>query len=254
MRILVVDDEKLHRDSMALLIAEQMGIEADQICTAANGNEGLLHLKNHAFELAFVDISMPVLSGLEMINEHRKSNQNSKKTKFVIVTGYGEFEYARKAIGLGVIDYLLKPVAVQELKDVLNKVYHASTSPEQTKPVPGQPEDAFNYCLQYIDENYMYSLSLDQLAQKMYFSTSYFCTVFKQKTGMTFNKYLQKVRMEKALQLLNETPMRVYEIAEATGYVDPKYFIRVFKNTYLLTPDEYRRQNRITNLLEEENE
>ena len=99
----------------------------------------------------------------------------------------------------------------------------------------------FNKCLEYINENYAQDISLDKVAEEFYFNSSYFSSLFKNKTGINFSQYLLHVRLRKGKELLESTDYKVYEIAEMVGYKDSKYFNRVFKKEFGVTPDEYRR-------------
>lgn len=240
MRLLVVDDEKLHRESMEMLLREKL--PGAQTHTATNGREGVEKLLSLQFDVAFVDIRMPVLSGLEMIARYKEKKPHASTPQFVLLSGYGEFEYAREAISLGVREYLLKPLDLQELDQLLKKILPGDDAPvSRPASAPEGDEDAFTKTLDYIHANFMHPLSLEQLAGMAYFSPSYYCTLFKRRLGISFNKYLLRLRLARAEELLRLTQYRVYEIAQRTGYSDVKYFIRVFKTEYHMTPDEYRR-------------
>jgi len=96
-------------------------------------------------------------------------------------------------------------------------------------------------CQKFIEENYMYDLSLDELANLFSFNPSYFSSFFKKAFGVNFSEYLQKFRISKAKELLRDKRNKVYEVAELVGYRDVKYFNRVFKKEVGLSPDEYKR-------------
>ncbi|MBZ4646286.1 MAG: two-component system, response regulator YesN [Petroclostridium sp.] len=97
-------------------------------------------------------------------------------------------------------------------------------------------------CMQYIEQHFMEEISLETVAEAIYFSPCYFSSIFKHHTGMTFSQYLSQLRIKKALELLENTDYKVYEIASKVGYKDDKYFYRVFKKEFGVTPDEYRRR------------
>ncbi|MFW2489107.1 response regulator [Clostridium chromiireducens] len=101
----------------------------------------------------------------------------------------------------------------------------------------------FDKYLKYIEENYRYDISLESVSEKFHFNPCYFSTMFKEKVGMTFVKYLLKLRMQKACELLLKSDKKVYEISALLGYKEAKYFNRVFKNEMKVSPDEYRRMN-----------
>lgn len=95
-------------------------------------------------------------------------------------------------------------------------------------------------CLQYIRRHYAEELALDELAQRYYFNPSYFSTLFKKYTGKHFTGYVTDLRLEIAYNKLLETDKKVYEVAQEVGYKDIKYFFKLFKKRFGLTPDECR--------------
>lgn len=99
--------------------------------------------------------------------------------------------------------------------------------------------------MDYIQQNYMDSdLSLNDICSYLNISTSYFSTIFKEMTGETFTEVLIRTRMEKAKELLENTTMKNYEIAERVGFSDPHYFGISFKKMTGVTPTEYAREKR----------
>lgn len=99
--------------------------------------------------------------------------------------------------------------------------------------------------LDYIQKNYMDpNLSLNDICSYLNISTSYFSTIFKEMTGETFTEVLIRTRMDKAKELLENTTMKNYEIAERVGFADAHYFGISFKKMTGCTPTEYARENR----------
>lgn len=95
--------------------------------------------------------------------------------------------------------------------------------------------------LLYIQNHYMAStFSIEEVAGAVCLSTSYFSTVFKSETGITFTDYLIKIRMEKARGLLEHTNMKMYEISSRVGYENAAYFSAAFKRYYGKSPSEYQ--------------
>lgn len=116
-KVLIVDDEPYIRQGLKILINwEQYGFE---VCDeASNGKEALELLMKTEYDLVVTDIKMPVMSGIELIEQTWE--KVSDKIRFIILSGFYEFEYAKKAIKYGVVDYVLKPVQKEELIRVLN--------------------------------------------------------------------------------------------------------------------------------------
>jgi two-component system, response regulator YesN len=111
-KVMIADDEPFIRQGLRILINwEQYGFE---VCgEAANGKEALELMAETEYDLVITDIKMPNMSGLDLIEY--TWDKVSKHTRFIILSGFYEFEYARKAIKYGVIDYVLKPVQKDEL-------------------------------------------------------------------------------------------------------------------------------------------
>lgn len=143
MIILVADDDRFIRFTIKSMLTEILS-EEHMILEASNGKEMVQLCEENQPDIVFADIRMPYLNGLEAIEESLKY---APETEFVIISGYSEFEYARKGLALGIHDYLLKPVeeeqlaaVMEELKEKLEKKKKDSNTVFRLKAL-----DAFNY-------------------------------------------------------------------------------------------------------------
>ena len=116
-QILIVDDEKIERNGIKFLL-KQLHMEAE-IREAVNGVKALEALEEKPVDILLTDIKMPFMDGLELAENVMKKYP---QTKMVIFSGYGEFEYARKAMKSGVDSYILKPVDPEEFRNTMEKV------------------------------------------------------------------------------------------------------------------------------------
>lgn len=116
-KILIVDDEIAEREGIKFLISDY-NLPLDVI-EAKNGDEAWVYLQNNKVDIIFTDIKMPFMDGLELTSNIRKNNS---KAKIIIYSAYDQFEYAKEAIRLNVLHYILKPVCVEEFIEVMNKV------------------------------------------------------------------------------------------------------------------------------------
>ncbi len=117
-KILIVDDEEEVRSSiMRKMQWEQLGYQL--VGDAENGEDALEKVRGLEPDLVLTDIKMPYMDGLTL-TKYIKEERNS--TEIVIFSGFDDFEYAQKAIKLGVIEYILKPVNVVELTEILKKL------------------------------------------------------------------------------------------------------------------------------------
>ncbi len=105
-----------------------------------------------------------------------------------------------------------------------------------------QEKKAIIHVKEYIERYYKEDLTLQILAEEIHMNSYYFSTFFKKHTGENFKAYVNKVRMQHAIALLLGTNMKTYEIAEATGYKDPRTFTDVFCKIYHDTPNSYRKR------------
>ena len=92
----------------------------------------------------------------------------------------------------------------------------------------------------YIRENYMYDLSVQDLADKMNYSEPYFCRLFKQSFGQNFTAYLTEYRVSMAKKMLEEPTVNIKDIGKSVGYEDSNYFTKVFRRITGQSPSEYR--------------
>ena len=117
-RVIFVDDEDIEREAMAAIIPwERVDMELADM--AWNGVEGLEKIRMHQPDVVITDIKMPVMNGIELIRESQKISPN---TVFVVLSGYGEFEYTSQAMELGIRHYILKPCDEPQIVEVLQKV------------------------------------------------------------------------------------------------------------------------------------
>ncbi len=93
----------------------------------------------------------------------------------------------------------------------------------------------------YIHKNYSDDISLKLLSGKFNVNAAYLGQLFKKETGELLSNYLNRIRIEKAKELLSNTSMKANEIAEKVGYVEPNYFYRAFKKITNLSPSEFRK-------------
>lgn len=94
---------------------------------------------------------------------------------------------------------------------------------------------------QYVRENYNSGIPLEFAAGFLNVGKNYFCSIFKKEEGRTFYDYLIDMRLEKAKELLRNTNLKIYEIAESVGYTNFNYFTTLFKKVIGVSPNEYRK-------------
>jgi YesN/AraC family two-component response regulator len=251
LNLLVVDDEPLILAGLSTII-RNANTSFHHIETANDGIEALEKLKSFQPHLIITDIHMPEMSGLEFI---KLAKENNLCHRFIILTGYDEFGYARQALRFQVLDYLLKPVDKEELVSILEETARAiemeveapmEEAGEGSMAFAGLLEndkysDQMNKVLDYIHKRYAKDLSLEQVAKHIGLSPSYISAMFKRESGINFVPYLHTCRVVKAQQLMNEQPkLPLDKVALQVGYENPRHFFKVFKKYSGLTPGKYR--------------
>ena len=131
LKLVIADDERVIRETISRLIDWQsMGIELVGLCR--DGIEAYNMILDESPDIVLTDIRMPGLTGLELVKE---ISQTDRQLQFIILSGYGEFEYAREAMQYGVKHYLLKPCSEEKLKESIRKAsedcYHAKRIQEE---------------------------------------------------------------------------------------------------------------------------
>lgn len=117
-KVAIADDEDIMREGLANLVDwEAMGFEL--VAQFEDGKEALQYIKDYPVDIVFTDIKMTVVSGLELA---RYVHENKLPIKVVLVSGYKDFEYARQAVRFNVVDYIIKPISIKEIKEIFRKI------------------------------------------------------------------------------------------------------------------------------------
>ena len=249
-RILIADDEPIERMVISKAVRNYFGDELE-IVEAENGREAIARFLEQDCQIALLDISMPGIDGLEAAEKIRKENPTCS---IIFLTAYDEFEYAKRAIKVRAMDYLLKPSAKDELIAVLEEAVYVSrhstkevTSLQRTETEEKDEKQEViknqvlaEHIREYIEAHYMEDICLQDAAEQLHYSDAYFCRFFKQNFDKNFIVYLSELRVEKAKELLSDVTINIKEIGQRVGYRDSSYFTKVFKRVTGMTPSEYR--------------
>lgn len=248
MKVIIVEDEDIIRKKLEILPSyEKFGMEV--IKTAKNGIEGMELIKKYKPELVITDITMPLMDGLTMIKETLDYEYSA-----IIVSGYNDFDYAKKAIKYGVTDYILKPIDIEEINKSLitaKKLYEMKTSFLKNNKIldildleknDSKKTELAEEMIKFIEENFSEKISVSDLEEKLHYSESMLNKKFKEYTSITFNDYLNRYRIKYAMNLLKNSDLMIIDIAYLSGFSNQKYFSKVFKKIIGITPTEYQKQ------------
>ncbi|MCA0755955.1 response regulator [Paenibacillus sp. N4] len=246
LKVMIVDDEAIILKGLQHMI-RQAGTLFTEIEGVSDSVEALRMVDEYRPDLIISDIQMPELNGLELI---KAASQKKPDTRFIILSGYDLFEYAREAVRLNVADYLLKPVDPKELIGLLTRLsMEIVEQRKQSQEEPAEEGDGETYennenirkFKEFILGNYMHDISLEEVASHLELHPSYVCSLLKRETGMTYVQYLRTVRIEKAKSLLSGMPnLPMDQISKNIGFENPRHFYKVFKQQVGVTPGHYR--------------
>jgi YesN/AraC family two-component response regulator len=249
--ILVADDEQIERKVLIKNI--QKGLSGEySLLEANNGKKAIEWAEKEKIDIAIMDIEMPGINGLIASKEIKKRYPDCC---IIFLTAYDAFEYARDAVSLRALDYLLKPYAPQDVLNVLDK---AKQEVDHLKEI--RRLECHDKCFEldeeaikaskmgqiakdietYVKQNYKKDLSLQEVAAKTNYSEAYFCKLFKEFFHTNFTSYLTHIRIQEAKRLLEDPTINIKEIAQEVGYNDSNYFCKVFRREQGKTPSQYR--------------
>jgi YesN/AraC family two-component response regulator len=230
--ILIVDDDNDFRRQFKDCFEEYFVQEA------SSGEEAILQLKKpNKIDLVVLDVRMSGISGIEVIEEIRKS---SPWVGIIILTGYSSKEVAIQALRKHVDDYIEKPFDVDAVKAVIKQVLNARNKGNDNDG--NDQEDKIIQVKNFIQKNCLKKTGLIDAAKAVSLSPKYLSRIFKKHTGKGFNDYKLELKITKAKKLLAQTGCSIYQIADKVGYENAESFIRLFKRTMCCTPSEYRKK------------
>ena len=249
-KVLVAEDELIERMVLCKTLRKHLG-ELCDIFESKNGREALEVFDRELPQIAILDIEMPGINGLEVA---RKIRESGKDCAILFLTGFDKFSYAKQAISVRALEYLLKPYNEQELIYAVEEaMQHAARFAKQTNrktedlsPAREEGNESLRLSLiredirSYIGKNYRDDISMQSAAQAMGYSEAYFCKLFKQCFRVNFSAYLNEYRIEKAKAMMADPRINIKDIGAACGYSDSNYFARVFKRITGQTPSDYR--------------
>lgn len=242
LKVLVVEDEEMIRKGIVLAV-DWAALGCVVVGEAANGEEALEAVERHDPSLIITDLKMPRMDGIQMLEQLRA---NGNPVCVIILTAYDSFAYAQSALRLGAVDFLLKPFRDGELEQaVTNLQRRLCAGHTEHPPIPGLKKgDKSRYVLQamdYIGQHYSeQNISVSTVAQSLGLSESHLSHLFRKETDYTLLGYLTRYRIHKAMELLHDCRLKVYEVAELVGYRDIAYFSATFKKTTGISPSEFQ--------------
>lgn len=251
-KVAIIEDVAQIRTGM-VFSTDWASMDCIVVGQAEDGESGLTLIRRAKPDIVITDIKMPGLDGLQMLQRQPPG----ARFEAIVLSGFDEFDLVKRALQLGVIDYLLKPVDEEELIESIGlakgrlarwRTHQQQSSELESLSLAHQfidsmptPPSALSPHVQdmisFVHENYMHRIQLRDLASHVNVSSNYLNTKFKAEIGTTFNDYLNQYRIQRAVQLLL-TGSKVYVVASQVGIPDYKYFVKVFKKYVGSSPHE----------------
>lgn len=257
MKLLLVDDEIVTiRGILKGVDWEQVFFE--KVLTATDAAEAKELLLTERPEIMLCDIEMPGESGLKLLEWVR---EQKLRTECMFLTCHEEFDFARRAMKLKGMDYLLKPIPYDELTDILIKAAETVREQEQKhryqeygkQQLNGLKEQVLSdeenipdakkvveTIKKYIWEHFEEELTVEKLARQVFISADYLYRIFKKYENMTPVEYMTNAKMLYASEILKQPGISISHAAVLSGYSNYCYFTKVFKKYHGMTPSRYK--------------
>ena len=248
-RALLLDDEVFASEVLVEEVPwERYGITST--ACAASVREAKAYLQATPVNLLLCDIEMPGESGLDMVEWATEYTRFSAEPMVcVMLTCHPKYEYLRKAMQLGCLDYLLKPVDIDDLGRCLEKaveVIRQQRAAHSSRPAPPDKprrEDILaEKVFPFIEKNLDRPFSISDIADAVALNPQYLMRIFKKATGLSILEYVTQHRIGRAKELLIQTDWPLTVISDKVGYLNYTYFMKVFKAQESITPGEYRKR------------
>lgn len=236
-KVMIIDDEPIIVEGLSKSISwEKWNCEV--VATANDGYEGRELIQKYKPNMIFCDISMPELDGLTMIAGLKSEFEDMEIS---ILTRYRDFDYAQQAVNLGVTRFLLKPSSMKELEEAVETM----TENLKKKNIFVEPHETANSfivrnAMKYIDEHYKEKLTLPEVAEKTYVSQWHLSKLLNKELKKNFSEILNDTRIKRAKKLLEDSSLRIGDVAREVGFLDFAHFSRVFKKVEGISANEYR--------------
>jgi len=221
--------------------------------TASDGEEAQEVIESRHVDLVVTDLMMPNVDGLQL-TQWIKHNKDFDFIPVILLTAKTAIESRLQALDFGADDYVTKPFEPEYLRARIHNILAQREQLEQSyrqrlmrlepqKFDDPMPNDAFLAKLLDVMEREMdnNTLTVDELVEEMGMGRTVFFNKLKSLTGLSPVEFIREMRIKRAAQLLEERQYNITEVTYMVGMNDSRYFSKCFKNTYGVTPSEYRR-------------
>lgn len=231
-----------------------------EVYVVHNGKEGWEKAQEIQPELVITDLIIPEMSGKELCYKI-KNNIELAQVSVILITGQMSTEQMIEAFRFGIDDYIIKPFDIRMLlarcrnllknKSRLKAYYTNKAIPETSAEdaISESDRKLLQKCIDIIRENFTNpDFDVASLANALCMGRSKLYTKFKQLVGLPPNEFILKIKLEEAMSLLKEHPeLNISEVSMQVGFSSPRYFSKLFKNFFGITPQSIRGKGEKTN-------
>lgn len=250
-KVVLVDDDAIVIEFLKKVIPwHDFGFQV--VASFQDSSAALEYMLENPYDVLITDIGMPKLNGIELIGQLKKSNIHSYN---VILSCHDEFTFAQQAIKLEAYDYILKESMeenniidlLKRLKKKLDQERYSNQNVIATKliEISTRNEDVLK-AQKFVECHLEKKISLTEVAAHLHLNSSYFSRMYKKETGEGFVEYVTRMKMEKAVELLDQSIKSVEQIAYELGFESKSYFFKTFKRFYGLSPKSYKYKDRLS--------
>ena len=246
MNLLIVDDEEIAIRGLRSVLSKS-DLALDNVYDAMTISDAKVLLKSRDIQILLCDIELYNENGLSLIEW---VNDEHLSVYPIVLTGHRVFDYAQKAVHLGVIEYLLKPIDREELISLLRRIIEEISDTVAQEAQGLVLPDNFNRDIllsadQFINAHISEDISRKEIADHVHLNSDYLDRIFRREAGTTVHQYLHNKKMEYARKLLQRDDVSVSMAAAEVGYSNLAHFSRSFKQTFGVNPSDYKKKKNI---------
>lgn len=224
-KVVIADDEKaVSKIIQHFIEREKLPLQVEGI--ALDGESALQMIRKKEPDLVFLDIKMPLMDGFEVMEALEALRMD---VKIVVITAYESFEYAQRALRMGARDIILKPIEYEQFTQALLRSVGWNFT----------GNDLVNQVLEYIHTHFSDKIELQLLSEQFHVTASYLSKQFKRYVDTNLISYVNKIRIEHAVEMLKNGSYNIQEVAKQAGYENVNYFYKKFKEQTGHMPSDY---------------
>lgn len=221
------------------------------VISAVNGKEGLERLEGNQIDFIISDVMMPEMDGIEFC-ARVKSNLATSHIPFILLTAKSSYLHQLEGYESGADDYIPKPfqldllvLKIRNLLETRAKIQSQFLKAPNLDPsritVNSADEKFLSQTIQVVEKHIeKEEFSVQDLVKELGLSRTLVFEKFKALIGQTPNEFIQTIRLKRAAQLIQESDLKISEIAYMVGFSDPKYFSKTFQKQFGTSPSKYK--------------